>query len=62
MFVRPVFSLAMKACPYRAEFYAKLGSDADKVKAQLLEWLVALENVVSIILAFFESGNYGKGL
>ncbi|ORZ34909.1 glycolipid transfer protein-like protein HET-C2 [Catenaria anguillulae PL171] len=43
MMVRPIFSLAMKACPYRKDFYAKLGSDTDKVRKQLSEWLVALE-------------------
>ena len=27
MLVRPIFKLAMKACPYRKDFFAKLGSD-----------------------------------
>ncbi|KAK9473879.1 glycolipid transfer protein domain-containing protein [Dipodascopsis tothii] len=60
--VRPVFKLAMKATPYRKDFYAKLGGDLAKVKAQLIEWLSALEAIVKNIQAFFESGNYGKGL
>ncbi|ODV88815.1 hypothetical protein CANCADRAFT_128776 [Tortispora caseinolytica NRRL Y-17796] len=62
MMVRPIFKLAMKAVPYRKDFYAKLGSDAAKVKEQLLVWLSALEKVVQIIEEFYESGNYGKGL
>lgn len=62
MLVRPVFKLAMKACPYRKDFFAKLGADQDKVNAQLKEWLEALEKIVKIIFDFYESGNYGKGL
>lgn len=52
----------MKACPYRKDFYAKLGDDLVVVKQQLSEWLIALENIVKIIEDFFASGNYGKGL
>ncbi|ODV62462.1 GLTP domain-containing protein [Ascoidea rubescens DSM 1968] len=62
MFVRPVFKLAMKACPYRSDFFKKLGEDQAKVMAQLLAWLAALENIVQIIFDFYKSGNYGKGL
>ncbi|KAI0462223.1 hypothetical protein LJB42_004311 [Komagataella kurtzmanii] len=60
--IKPIFKLAMKACPYRADFFKKLGDDQEKVTAQLLEWLASLENIVKIIFSFFESGNYGKGL
>ncbi|VEU24439.1 DEKNAAC105546 [Brettanomyces naardenensis] len=62
MFVRPVFKLAMRACPYRKDFFAKLGADQEKVLSQLREWLDALEKIVKIIMDFYESGNYGKGL
>lgn len=62
MLVRGVFKVAMKACPYRADFYAKLGDVQDVVVEQLKTWLAGLEKIVSIIEAFFESGNYGKGL
>ncbi|KAK9460254.1 glycolipid transfer protein domain-containing protein [Lipomyces oligophaga] len=60
--IRPVFKLAMKATPYRKDFYAKLGEDQALVKEQLLEWLAALEEIVKLIKEFYESGNYGKGL
>ncbi|CUS12093.1 unnamed protein product [Tuber aestivum] len=43
MIVRGVFGLAMKACPYRVDFYKKLGEDATEVNTQLGEWLTALE-------------------
>lgn len=62
MLVRPVFKLAMKACPYRKDFFDKLGNDLAKVNEQLLEWVTSLETVVEEIMKFFESGNYGKGL
>lgn len=66
--IRPIFTVAMKACPYREDFYKKLanGSVAPEIVAKVLkqleEWLEALEKIVAIIEAFFESGNYGKGL
>lgn len=65
MLVRPVFKLAMKACPYRKDFFVKLNNgetDETKVNEQLKEWFQSLEVVVNEIMAFFESGNYGKGL
>lgn len=62
MFVRPIFKLAMKACPYRKDFFAKLGDDQTKVLEQLKEWLDALAKIVNIIMTFYASGNYGKGL
>lgn len=62
MLIRPVFKLAMKSCPYRKDFFAKLGADQEKVTQQLEVWLKALENIVKIIMDFFTSGNYGKGL
>ncbi len=60
--VKPVFKLAMKACPYRKDFFEKLGSDQEKVLTQLKQWLAALQKIVKIIFDFFASGNYGKGL
>lgn len=62
MLVKPIFKLAMKACPYRKDFFEKLGADQTKVVEQLTVWLKALEHIVSVIMAFFASGNYGKGL
>ncbi|KAF1811556.1 glycolipid transfer protein [Eremomyces bilateralis CBS 781.70] len=50
--VKPIFSAAMGACPYRADFYAKLGDDAARVDALLREWLDALERIVGILTAF----------
>jgi hypothetical protein len=45
--------MAMKACPYRADFYQKLGVDAPNFEAQFQEWLTSLEKIVAILVAFF---------
>lgn len=60
--VKPIFKLAMKSCPYRKDFFEKLGSDQQKVYEQLKEWLEPLEQIISIVMDFFASGKYDKGL
>ncbi|KAJ1326822.1 GLTP domain-containing protein [Microdochium nivale] len=50
--VRPVFSAAMSACPYRKDFYVKLGEDPAKVTTEMRTYLAALEKVVSILKGF----------
>ena len=62
MLIKPIFKLAMKACPYRKDFFEKLGSDQARVVEQLEAWLKALEAIVQNIMDFFVAGNYGKGL
>jgi len=53
--VKPIFSAAMSACPYRKDFYAKLGDDAEKVKLELRTYLMGLEKVVGILKGFVTS-------
>ncbi|KAL2256874.1 hypothetical protein VTK26DRAFT_994 [Humicola hyalothermophila] len=53
--VKPIFSAAMSACPYRKDFYSKLGSDEEKVKVAMREYLAALEKIVAILKAFLDS-------
>ncbi|PHH85041.1 hypothetical protein CDD83_991 [Cordyceps sp. RAO-2017] len=53
--VKPIFSAAMSACPYRKDFYAKLGSDEAKVQTDLREYLAALDKTVGILKAFLNS-------
>ena len=50
--VKPVFSAAMSATPYRKDFYAKLGEDEEKVNVAAGKWLEALERQVSILKQF----------
>ena len=45
----------MGACPYRKDFYAKLGSDNDKVFSDLRPYLAALEKIVGILKGFLAS-------
>jgi hypothetical protein len=50
--IKPIFSAAMSATPYRKDFYAKLGSDDAKVKASLEREVAALEERVTILKSF----------
>ncbi|EMC96391.1 hypothetical protein BAUCODRAFT_139209 [Baudoinia panamericana UAMH 10762] len=50
--VKPIFSAAMSATPYRKDFYPKLGDDQTRVQKELDEWLTALEERVKILNAF----------
>ncbi|CAG8709970.1 28463_t:CDS:2 [Dentiscutata erythropus] len=59
--VRPVFTLAMKACPYRVEFFKKLGDDQARVNEQYECWLSALERIVDKLNCFYEQGGHDKG-
>jgi hypothetical protein len=52
--IKPIFSAAMSATPYRKDFYAKLGSDEGKVKAALEREVAALEKRVEILKSFQE--------
>ncbi|KAI8084186.1 glycolipid transfer protein domain-containing protein [Gilbertella persicaria] len=63
MLVRPVFALAMKACPYRKDFYQKIGVTNEAGLAQMKQWLEALENIIRIIQEVFKANPaYIKGM
>lgn len=59
----------MKACPYRADFYAKLAADPeggpsasqDKLNEELNAWLAALSSIVARVQTFYVEGQYDKG-
>ena len=53
--VKPIFSAAMSATPYRKDFYAKLGDDQQRVNKELDQWLVSLEKCVGILKEFMAS-------
>jgi len=67
--VKGVFAVAMKACPYRADFYAKLASDpsggpsvaSERLSEDLNKWLAALDSIVKRMEAFYEKGGHHKG-
>jgi len=50
--IKPIFSAAMSATPYRKDFYAKLGDDQERVKKEIGEWLDALDRRVKILNEF----------
>ncbi|KAH7084568.1 glycolipid transfer protein domain-containing protein [Paraphoma chrysanthemicola] len=50
--VKPIFSAAMSATPYRKDFYKKLGDDDAKVQAELDKWLVGLEKDINVLNEF----------
>ncbi|KAF9100038.1 hypothetical protein BGX27_000498 [Mortierella sp. AM989] len=60
MLVRPVFAMAMKACPYRADFYTKLGSDQTVVKQDLSAYLAGLRKIVFDIQTFYVANKLDK--
>ncbi|MDV2583769.1 hypothetical protein, partial [Alkalibacillus haloalkaliphilus] len=57
---------AMKACPYRADFYTKLAADPnggasasqEKLNNELDRWLTALASIVTRMEQFYEKGAY----
>ncbi|EMD33710.1 hypothetical protein CERSUDRAFT_87038 [Gelatoporia subvermispora B] len=67
--VKGIFAVAMKACPYRADFYAKLAADpaggpavtTEKLNEELNKWLAALSGIVLRLETFYEKGGHGKG-
>ncbi|EAW09938.1 GLTP domain-containing protein [Aspergillus clavatus NRRL 1] len=50
--VKPIFSAAMSATPYRKDFYAKLGDDPAKIDAALRREVEALEKIVATLNEF----------
>ncbi|EXJ82583.1 hypothetical protein A1O3_06396 [Capronia epimyces CBS 606.96] len=56
--VKPIFSAAMSATPYRKDFYLRLsgeGTDPETTRQALELWVSALEQRVAIIKAFLAS-------
>lgn len=50
--VKPLFSAAMSATPYRKDFYAKLGDDQANVQAEQAKWLQGLEKDIAVLNQF----------
>lgn len=50
----------MKACPYRATFYPKLGEPQEEVLPKLQAWLSALEAIVERESKVFKDNGYGE--
>ncbi len=50
--MKPLFSAAMSATPYKKDFFAKMGDDQRKVNQALEAWLSALEKQLVILKKF----------
>ncbi|KAI0001260.1 het-c2 protein [Russula compacta] len=67
--VKGVFSVAMKACPYRADFFNKLKADPaggppasdDHLNEELNRWLASLDGIVTRVQTFYKAGGHDKG-
>jgi len=59
--VKPVFTLAMNACPYRKDFYQKLsaGGTEAETNEKLGKWLSALKGITDRMDTFYEKGGHG---
>jgi hypothetical protein len=59
MLIRPIFHLAMKATPARADFYKKLGGDDYQATVgKITPWLNALESQVQTLVEFYKKGGH----
>ncbi|EEH23613.1 hypothetical protein PABG_05824 [Paracoccidioides brasiliensis Pb03] len=58
--IKPIFTAAMGATPYRKDFYAKLGDDSVKSQAALELSTTSLEKIVSILKEFLETPEVKK--
>lgn len=54
--IKPIFSAAMSATPYRKDFYAKIGVESGEGKEALGRWLEALEGQVGVLKGFMGRG------
>lgn len=54
--------MAIRAVPYRHDFYMKLaqGASNEKLDDELKKWLTGLEVIVRRISVFLDQGGYGK--
>ncbi|KAF8590247.1 glycolipid transfer protein [Ramaria rubella] len=60
--VRTVVTVAIKACPRRNDFYARIaqGEAQEELDIELEKWLLALETLLRHMKNFYESQGYGK--
>lgn len=53
----------MKACPYRKDFYEKIGVTTDAASETMKSWLQALEAIIATINGVFQAHpEYIKGM
>jgi len=55
-----IAQLAMKATPYRKDFYAKLGSDQEQLMKDMVAYFGALVHVVAALVKWFKEQGLEK--
>jgi len=60
--VRTVVHVAIRACPYRADFYSRLMQDGDpaRFEEEMGKWLTGLGRVVAHMASFYEREGFGR--
>ncbi|CAO3702339.1 unnamed protein product [Rhizopus stolonifer] len=53
-FVRPLFNLAMNACPWRKDFYESIGVIDEESVEKMKRWLKGLEDILRQLNIVFE--------
>ncbi|CAG8558407.1 3450_t:CDS:2 [Paraglomus occultum] len=61
LIAKGAFTVAMKACPLREDFFKKLGEDQERVVELFNVWLTALEKLVARLKTFYTTGGHDKG-
>ncbi|KXS14061.1 glycolipid transfer protein [Gonapodya prolifera JEL478] len=56
--VKGIFTVAMKACPYRKDFFLKLGPDVSVVEHKMEIWLQGLEKINGIMCGVYKVSSY----
>jgi len=68
--VKGIFAVAMKACPYKNDFFTKLAADPsggssvpqDKLNVELNSWLTGLDSIVTRVQKFYADNDIEKKL
>ncbi|KAG1846690.1 glycolipid transfer protein domain-containing protein [Suillus tomentosus] len=61
-FVRSLAAVAVRAAPYRRDFYSRIsqGAPMEKLDAELAKWLSGLDVIVKRLKGFIEGEGYGR--
>ncbi|KAG1774344.1 glycolipid transfer protein domain-containing protein [Suillus placidus] len=61
-FVRSLAAVAVRAAPYRRDFYTRIsqGAPMEKLDAELAKWLSGLDVIVKRLKGFIEGEGYGR--
>jgi len=60
MLIRPIFSMAMKATPYRKDFYAKLGKDQEQLLKDMVSYMGSFSKVVKSLAKIYVDAGLEK--